>query len=249
LVWAVYTRARRDARWLGLSLKVDPLPAGKEEDQKAALHATLDESKVWKVARVCIDGATAGKGKPEEVAGVLRELRAMIHAVEPGEPLQGELRELTPATAVVVVAAGARLALAEGRTVEAVELATLASVDERSIRAAAATGTLLPVGNGRPMRFEAELVRRYLYERGVPGFVLCLHTSVSRPVSEVTASRRRTRPVRPGEHHDPSQARDHFHAPRGRGFRHRGRLLGISPNATQTHFRQLGLRTHMIPTT
>jgi hypothetical protein len=54
--------------------------------------------------------------------------------------------------------------------VEAVELAALAGLDERSIREAAKTGRLSPVGNGRPMRFEAALVCRYLYERGVPGF-------------------------------------------------------------------------------
>ena len=70
--------------------------------------------------------------------------------------------DLSTSAGVVLVAAGARLALVEGRTVEAVEVATLASVDERSIRAAAASGVLPPVGPGRPMRFAAEVVRRYL---------------------------------------------------------------------------------------
>lgn len=39
MVRAVQARARRDARWLGLSLKVDPLPAGM--DQKAAGSAAF----------------------------------------------------------------------------------------------------------------------------------------------------------------------------------------------------------------
>ena len=53
---------------------------------------------------------------------------------------------------------------------EATEVATLASVDERSIRATVKAGTLTPVGPGRPMRFAADAARQYLYARGVPGF-------------------------------------------------------------------------------
>ena len=71
---------------------------------------------------------------------------------------------------MALVAAGARLALVEGRTVSAVELATLASIDEHSVRVAVKAGTLRPVGPGRPMRFAADLACAYLYTRGVPGF-------------------------------------------------------------------------------
>jgi hypothetical protein len=58
--------------------------------------------------------------------------------------------------------------LTTGRTVEAIEVAALASLDERTIRAVAQSETLKPVGTGRPMRFAAPEVCRYLYERGVP---------------------------------------------------------------------------------
>jgi hypothetical protein len=71
---------------------------------------------------------------------------------------------------LVVVAAATRLMLAEDRTVEVWEVATLASVDERTIRAAVEAGTLASVGNGRPMRFAADVVRLYLYKCGVAGF-------------------------------------------------------------------------------
>jgi hypothetical protein len=156
LVRAVYARAQRDARWLGLTLTADP-------------SSSAASSRAFKIALMSAEWATTGKGDPVEVASALRELRAMIGAVEPGEPLQ-DVRELTPGTGLLVMAAEARLALSEGRTVDAAQVAALAGLDERSIRAAADDGTLQKVGSGRPMRFEAEVARRYLYERGVRGF-------------------------------------------------------------------------------
>ena len=161
---AVHARARRDARRLGMDFG---LPAG--VDPKTKAWAVLERSQVHKVARVCVAWALAGKGSPEDVVIALRELRADLEGVETGDASVRE-PDLSTSAGVVLVAAGARLALAEGRTVEAVEVATLASVDERSIRAAAAAGVLPPVGPGRPMRFGEEVVRRYLYGRGVPGF-------------------------------------------------------------------------------
>jgi hypothetical protein len=162
---AVDTRARRDARRLGMfygfPASVDP--------KVTKLWMVLGQSTVHRVARVCVAWALAGKGKPEEVAVALRELRADLEGVEPGDASMRE-PDLSTSAGVVLVAAAARLALAEGRTVEAVEVATLASLDERSIRASSSSGVLPPVGPGRPMRFEAEVVRRYLYGRGVPGF-------------------------------------------------------------------------------
>ena len=99
----------------------------------------------------------------------LREFRADLEGVELGEA-SGLEPDLSTSAGVILVAAAARLALAEGRTVDAEDVATLASVDERSIRAAAMAGTLPPVGTGRPMRFTAAVVRHYLYMRGVPAF-------------------------------------------------------------------------------
>jgi hypothetical protein len=159
----VYARAERDTRRLGLGIG---LPAGVDT---TTARMVLDRSRVYRVARLCADWATAGKGYAEDVGVALREMRADLEGVEPGDA-SGRVPDLSTAVGVVAVAAAARLALAEGRTVEAVEVATLASLDERSIRAAAAAGTLPPVGPGRPMRFAAGEVRKYLYGRGVPGF-------------------------------------------------------------------------------
>jgi hypothetical protein len=165
LTWSVHARAWRDARRLGMSYGMPP-----DVDQKnTKLPMLLARSSVHKAALTCAAWATAGKGTPEEVAVALRELRADLEGLELGEA-PGREPDLSTAAGLVVVAAAARLALVEGRALQAVEVATLASLDERSIRAAAAVGTLPSVGPGRPMRFAASVVCEYLYGRGVPGF-------------------------------------------------------------------------------
>lgn len=185
LTQAVYARAKRDIHRLGFIISLPPstpseaktphgTPSGYDlppmPDRKPPTVATvLGQSKIYKLARACVEWAKLGKGKPEEVAAALRELRADLDGVEPGEALSRE-QDLTTVAGVMAVAAEARLALVEGRTVEALEVATLASIDERSIRAAVKAGTLQPVGPGRPMRFASDVVCQYLYTRGVPGF-------------------------------------------------------------------------------
>jgi hypothetical protein len=164
VTWLVHLRAGRDARRLGMFYG---LPAG--IDPKAKVWTVLEKSHVHKVARGCVAWALEGKGRPEEIVVALRELRSDLEGVELGDARERE-PDLSTSVGVMLVAATARLALAEGRAVEAVEVATLASLDERSIRAAAAAGVLPPVGPGRPMRFAAEVVRPYLYGRSVPGF-------------------------------------------------------------------------------
>ncbi len=165
VAWGVHVRAQRDARRLGMSFG---MPAGMDP-KITRISTLLAQSRVHKVALTCAAWATAGKGTPEEVAVALRELRADLEGLELGEA-PGREPNLSTAAGLVVVAAAARLALVEGRALQAVEVATLASLDERSIRAAAAVGTLPPVALGRPMRFAASVVCRYLYGRGVPGF-------------------------------------------------------------------------------
>ncbi len=166
LTRAVHARTQRDARHLGITLT---WVAGIAEGKQIPAGTLLAQSKLHSVVFACVDWAKSGKGKPEAVAGMLRELRAALDGVEPGE-VSGRAWDLTTVTGVMLVAAEARLAVVEGRTVEATEIATLASVDERSIRATVKAGTLEPVGPGRPMRFAADVAREYLYKRGVPGF-------------------------------------------------------------------------------
>jgi len=161
LAWEVYCRAKRDALGLGFAFLA---PSGTE---KLSLSVVLAQSKIYGLVRVCAEWAKSGKGNNAPAA--LRELRAALDGVEPGEA-SGREHDLTTVAGVLLVAAEARIALAEGRTVEALEIATLASVDERSIRAAVTAGTLAPVGPGRPMRFAADVAHQYLYARGVPGF-------------------------------------------------------------------------------
>jgi hypothetical protein len=199
LTQEVYARACRDLVRLGLSLTVpappplpptrtylpgDPAgdrhqPAPAPAPKPLSIATVLGQSKLNKVARACVEWAKSGKGKPEEMPGALRELRAALDGVEPGEA-SGREWDLTTAAGVVLVAAEARIALAEGRTVEALEIATLASVDERSIRATVTAGTLQPVGPGRPMRFAADVARQYLYARGVPGFAAAAPAGATR---------------------------------------------------------------------
>ncbi len=157
----VHARANRDAVRLGMGFGL--------VDTKIDLAVVLERSRVNWAARTCADWAITGKGRPDDVAAALRELRADLEGVELGAA-SGREPDLSTAAGLVLVGAAARLALAEGRTVEATEVATLASVDERSIRAAAKAGTLSPVGTGRPMRFSADVACQYLYTRGVPGF-------------------------------------------------------------------------------
>ena len=108
-------------------------------------------------------------GEHREIADALKELCADLD-VELGKSSRRE-PDLATVSGVLVVAAAARLALKEGRAVTAVEVATLASVDDRTIRAAVQEGRLQPVGPGRPMRFAADAACHYLYTRAVPGFV------------------------------------------------------------------------------
>jgi hypothetical protein len=164
LTWDIHARAQRYARRLGMILA---LP--KAADPTKGVGPVIGASRVYKAARTCAEWAVAGKGNAEEVAAALRELRADLQGVAPGDAADTPPDLATPA-GVVVVAAAARLAMAEGRAVDADDIATLASVDARTIRNAVAAGTLQPVARGRPMRFAADVVRAYLYTRGAQGF-------------------------------------------------------------------------------
>jgi hypothetical protein len=162
----VLARAYRDTRRLSLIVRV----ADPGEDEKLARATAVGFSEVSHAAHALAAWATSGRGQATEIPALLRQVRADLEGIDAENASPRGPVDLTTLAGVALVAAGARLALVEGRTVSAVELATLASIDEHSVRAAVKAGTLRPVGPGRPMRFAADLARAYLYTRGVPGF-------------------------------------------------------------------------------
>jgi hypothetical protein len=162
----VCDRVYRDARRIGLSVGV----ADAGQDEKLAFATALGFSEVSRSAHALAEWATSGLGQAAEIPALLRHVRADLEGIDAKKASTRGPVDLASLAGVALVAAGARLALVEGRTVSAVELATLASLDEHSVRAAVKAGTLRPVGPGRPMRFAADLARAYLYTRGVPGF-------------------------------------------------------------------------------
>ena len=162
----VCDRVHRDARRIGLIVRV----ADPGQDEKLAFATALGLSEVSHSAHALAAWATSGRGQAAEIPALLRQVRADLEGIDAKKASTRGPVDLATLAGVALVAAGARLALVEGRTVSAVELATLASIDEHSVRAAVKAGTLRPVGPGRPMRFAADLARSYLYMRGVPGF-------------------------------------------------------------------------------
>jgi hypothetical protein len=162
----VYDRVSRDTRRLGLVARV----ADPGQDEKLTFATVLGSSEAFRAALALAEWATSGRGEAAEIPALLRQVRADLDGIDVKKASTRGPVDLATLPGVALVAAGARLALFEGRTVSAVELATLASIDEHSVRAAVKASTLRAVGPGRPMRFAADLARAYLYTRGVPGF-------------------------------------------------------------------------------
>jgi hypothetical protein len=162
----VLARVYRDTWRLGLVVRV----AEPGQDEKSALTTAVEDSEVFRAAQALAEWATSDRGQAAEIPALLRHVRADLEGIDATKASTRGPVDLATLPGVALVAAGARLALFEGRTVSAVELATLASLDEHSVRAAVKAGTLRPVGPGRPMRFAADLASAYLYMRGVPGF-------------------------------------------------------------------------------
>jgi hypothetical protein len=166
IVAEVMRRAYRDAHRLGLVLKLDNPQAPQHTDPTLVLGCPIHQ-----LALKLAEWAQVGRGNPAEIAACILQARADLEGIDLSEGPPS--RPLDPATlpGAVLVAAGARLAVVEARTVTAVELAVLGGVDEHTVRAAVKARTLQPVaGSTRPMRFAADIARAYLYVRGVPGF-------------------------------------------------------------------------------
>jgi hypothetical protein len=164
IVSQVWRRTMREMQRLGVAMFVsDPAP-------EAVLSRAVQESELYRAARALAEWAQKGRGNPAEIGTVILEVRADLDGMDKSE--SSPRRPLTPDTlsGAVLIAAGARLALIEGRTVSATELATLADIDEHTVRAAVKVGGLQPVAPGKPMRFAADLAWAYLDKRGVPGF-------------------------------------------------------------------------------
>jgi hypothetical protein len=162
----VHHRVLRDTARLGLVIHM----ANEGQDETEARAAVFVHAEVFRTALLLAQWATSGLGDAGAIPACLRQVRADLEGIDVMKTLMRGSADLSTLPGVALVAAEARLALGEGRTVSAVELATLASIDEHSVRAAVKAGTLRPVGPGRPMRFAADLARTYLYTRGVPGF-------------------------------------------------------------------------------
>ncbi len=162
----VYERVTRDAGHLHL---VIGMAKDGGEEEKARWEA-MAESEVFATATALGKWAAAGEGDAAKIPAILHQIRSFLTGISPNESSPRGPADLTTIYGVALVAAEARLAVLEGRTVSAVELATLASVDEHTLRAAVKSGAIRPLGPGRPMRFAAEIARGYLYTRGVRGF-------------------------------------------------------------------------------
>jgi hypothetical protein len=162
----VHARVLRDTARLGLVIRM----ANEGQDENAARVAVFAQSEVFRAALLLAQWATSGLGDAGAIPACLRQVRADLEGIDVTNTSMRGSVDLSTLPGVALVAAEARLALLEGRTVSAVELATLASIDEHSVRAAMKAGTLRPVAPGRPMRFAADLARAYLYTRGVRGF-------------------------------------------------------------------------------
>jgi hypothetical protein len=131
--------------------------------------ALVVQSEVYRVAWYVAQWAKTGVGLDAAMAAaLLTEVRKDLGS--PSAPWPPELAGARSAVELVLLAAEVRLAVSEGRPVTASELATLASVDERTIRAAVQGGTLRPMSPGRPMRFAPEAASAYLGGRGADGF-------------------------------------------------------------------------------
>lgn len=127
--------------------------------------ALVVQSEVYRAAWYVAQWAKTGVGLDAAMAAaLLAEVRKDLGS--PSAAWPPELAGARSAVELVLLAAEVRLAVSEGRPVTASELATLASVDERTIRAAVQGGTLRPMSPGRPMRFAPEAASAYLGGRG-----------------------------------------------------------------------------------
>lgn len=133
-------------------------------------------------ARLAVSVATLVRyakegGNHDEAQELVRDLSAALHRrvvdseearAEPGEEL-----EVTTPIGLALAAASARVLLATNRPVGAPQLAILANVDASAIRRLVAAGELeaerLPPKLGGA-QIRAAVARRWLAQRGVPGF-------------------------------------------------------------------------------
>jgi hypothetical protein len=165
IVGQVTARAARDAAVLGLVLK----PANGSDGDDAIVLA-VGGSNLFQAAKRLTEWAQGGRGAPDDIASLILYIRAQIDGIDPVRAVPTGPLDPSTLHGAVIIAAGARLALVQGRAMTAVELAILAGVDEHTVRAAVKAGTLLALlGSPRPMRFAAEVARAYLYARGAAG--------------------------------------------------------------------------------
>jgi hypothetical protein len=117
-------------------------------DPEAGDHSTSEQLAAERLADVC--GALYSRAVDQSR---LEVPELAIEGEDPATPI-----------AVVIVAANARMRLAQGQALSTREVATLASCSARTVRAAAADGALV---RGEDWRIPADEARRWLACRGV----------------------------------------------------------------------------------
>jgi len=159
-----------------------PPVAGHPPDMLAAARSALRSSRAYLDAFAAVEWAQAGKGSSlDQIDTVLEAFTEDIDGPDV-LPLVAPL-EHAPHTALdlVRVAAQARLQLYRLHDVTALDLATLAGVDERTIRADASAGRIKPrARNARPMRFAPLPALVFLAWRKVPGIAEVLSARTRR---------------------------------------------------------------------
>lgn len=168
---------------------IDPQALGLDAERKlidhlASMHDALGtafkapaagRSPIFGEVRALAEYAKTGQ-QPVNVeffaASICRLLAAPLSA---GTPEDLYDRSIEDPLGLVVAAALARDALAHGRPIEAEQLAALSGLSERQIqeivRAGAIQGARAVEARGRKLyAVEAKSARRWLCERGVPGF-------------------------------------------------------------------------------
>jgi hypothetical protein len=162
--------------------KLRPTRRAGVEDPQNDLGALANTDLGLKVQDLTLYAQTGELGNWDDLTGPHDAVQDVCTALSPtvGDPGSfglGDLAELdetananTP-IGVVLVAAWARVSIADGNAVTIPGLAALTGVSRLQVEHLVTAGELEPLDpSSQPRRFKAEEARRFLEARGVPGF-------------------------------------------------------------------------------